>query len=603
MRGSEVSMVFQEPMTSLNPAFTIGRQIADVVHEHRGGSTRAAWARAIEMLDHVGIPNASARARDYPHTFSGGMRQRALIAMALACEPRLLIADEPTTALDVTVQAQILDLLRRLREELDMSVLFVTHDLGVVAETCDRVVVMYAGQVVEESDVHDAFVHPGHPYAEALLRSMPQNAAPRAALAVIPGQVPQPNALPPGCRFHPRCSYVEEQCKVTPVPLTQAADGRRTRCIRSGELTLQGVATIATIGPGASATSASSASPSAPLVEVRNLAKAFPLRRGLLQRARAHVRAVDGIDFSIRAGETLGLVGESGSGKTTTGRLVLRLVEPTRGAVLFDGVDVVTLNRRQLRALRRHMQLVFQDPYSSLDPRVRVVTTVGEPLEAHEGLRGRELEARVATVLEQVGLDQSFLRRSPHELSGGQRQRVAIARALAVEPALVVCDEPLSSLDVSTKSQVINLLADLQRRLSLTYLFISHDLAVVRNISDRIAVMYLGRIVEIGDAEQVWAHPAHPYTEALVSAVPIPDPRARDRKRLVLEGDVGSSIDPPSGCRFHTRCPYVMEICREVDPPEFTTPSGTLVHCHLHTSGPRLAGRSVTTLAAQASTG
>jgi peptide/nickel transport system ATP-binding protein len=596
LRGDELSMVFQEPMTSLNPTFTVGRQIADVVREHRGGSDRAAWTRAVEMLDRVGIANASARARDYPYTFSGGMRQRVLIAMALACEPRLLIADEPTTALDVTVQAQILELLRSLRTELGMGVLFVTHDLGVVAEICDRVVVMYAGQVVEEAAVDRFFAAPRHPYGEGLLASMPQLAARHARLPVIPGQVPPPDAWPTGCRFHPRCAYALDGCRIAPIAFTATPEGDHYRCQRADELQLAGTNTRRAPASGSDPPPARPTASSPVLVEVRDLAKAFPLRRGVLQRVRARVRAVDGVDFTIRAGETLALVGESGSGKTTTGRLVLRLVEPTRGSVWFDGTDVMSLDRRRLRALRQHMQLVFQDPYSSLDPRVRVVTTVGEPLEAHEGLRGTALEDRVTAALAQVGLDRSFLARSPHELSGGQRQRVAIARALALEPALLVCDEPLSSLDVATKSQVINLLADLQARLGLAYLFISHDLAVVGTISDRIAVMYLGRVVELGDAETVCTKPAHPYTEALLSAIPVADPRARRRKRIVLEGDIASPLDPPSGCRFHPRCPYTMDICRAVDPPPFSTPDGTTVHCHLHTTGPQLAGRSVASL-------
>jgi oligopeptide/dipeptide ABC transporter ATP-binding protein len=338
----------------------------------------------------------------------------------------------------------------------------------------------------------------------------------------------------------------------------------------------------------------------APLVEARDLAKLFPVRAGVLGRTRMRVRAVDGIDLDLRAGETLGLVGESGSGKTTTGRLVLRLITPTRGSVSFEGTDVLALDRRDLRRLRRRLQVVFQDPYSSLDPRVTVVRTVGEPLVAHDRLSGSALEARVVELLGQVGLDRSVLGRRPHELSGGQRQRVAIARALALDPTLLVCDEPLSSLDVSTKAQVINLLTELQARLGLTYLFISHDLAVVRTISDRIAVMYLGRIVEVGDADTVCDAPTHPYTEALLSAIPVPDPAARGRPRRVVQGDIASPLEVPAGCRFHTRCPYVMDVCRTEDPPPFTTPAGTVVHCHLHThpDGPRLAGRPVTGLAA-----
>src|ERR1700683_5466764 len=426
VRGNEVGMIFQAPMTSLNPTMTVGEQIAETVLLHRGADHKTALARAIEVLGLVGMPRPEERVSHYPQQLSVGMRQRVLIAMALACEPRLLIADEPTTALDVTVQAQVLELLRSLRTELGMGVLFVTHDLGVVAEICDRVVVMYAGQVVEEAAVGRFFAAPHHPYGEGLLASMPQLAARHARLPVIPGQVPPPDAWPTGCRFHPRCAYALDGCRVAPIPFTATPDGDHCRCQRADELQLAGTNTRRAPASGSDPPPARPTASSPVLVEVRDLAKAFPLRRGVLQRVRARVRAVDGVDFTIRAGETLALVGESGSGKTTTGRLVLRLVEPTRGSVWFDGTDVMSLDRRRLRALRQHMQLVFQDPYSSLAPRVRVVTTVGEPLEAHEGLRGTALEDRVTAALAQVGLDRSFLARSPHELSGGQRQRVAI---------------------------------------------------------------------------------------------------------------------------------------------------------------------------------
>ena len=596
LRGDELSMVFQEPLTSLNPTFTVGYQIADVVRTHRRVNARTARARAIELLDRVGIPGAAARARSYPHELSGGMRQRAVLAMALACEPRLLVADEPTTALDVTVQAQILELLRSLRAELGMSVLFVTHDLGVVAEICDRVVVMYAGEIVEHAAVQPLFDRPRHPYTEALLRAMPQAAARGSALAVIPGNVPSAGEVLPGCRFSPRCGYARDECRHAPIAL-RSIDGTTTRCIRAKEVQLSGV----TRGARADSVATPLRAQARALVEVRELAKRFPVRGGVLGRVRAQVRAVDGIDLDVRAGETLGLVGESGSGKTTTGRLVLRLITPTRGTVHFDGVDVLALDRRRLRRLRRRLQVIFQDPYSSLDPRVTVARAVSEPLVAHDHLKGTALEARVVDLLSSVGLDRSVLARQPHELSGGQRQRVAIARALALDPTLLVCDEPLSSLDVSTKAQVINLLTDLQSRLGLTYLFISHDLAVVRAISDRIAVMYLGQIVELGDADAVCDTPAHPYTEALLSAIPVADPSARGRRRVVLRGDIATPLAVPSGCRFHTRCPYALDVCRTEEPPPFTTPAGTTVHCHLHThpTGPHLAGRPVTDLATE----
>lgn len=597
LRGEAMSMIFQEPMTSLNPAYTVGNQVAETVRAHRHVSRSAARARALEMLERVGIPDPARRAKDYPHAFSGGMRQRAMIAMALANEPKLLVADEPTTALDVTIQAQILELMRSLQRDLGMAIVFVTHDLGVVAEICDRVVVMYAGQVMEESPVGELFARQRHPYTEGLMASIPQVTPPGEPLPVIPGQVPRPDQVPPGCRFAPRCSYADARC-AAPVPVV-GATGTKVRCVRAGELSLAGTrwrppdavreapAPDARPAPGGPA----------PLLRVRGLRKDFPVHSGLLRRTVGYVRAVDGIDLDLAPGETLGLVGESGSGKSTTARVVLRLLEPTAGSVQLEGKELTTLRVAELRRARRSMQIVFQDPYSSLDPRATIADTVGEPLEVHRGLRGRARDTKVAELLAQVALGSHIMSRYPHEFSGGQRQRIAIARALALDPKLLLLDEPVSSLDVSTQSQVINLLTALQDRLGLSFLFIAHDLSVVRHISDRIAVMYLGRIVECGAAEDVYTRPTHPYTEALLSAIPVPDPAVqRQRVRIVLEGDVPSPLHPPSGCRFHPRCAYAMEVCRHVEPVPFTSRRGTVVACHLHTEGPRLAGATVTGL-------
>jgi peptide/nickel transport system ATP-binding protein len=588
IRGDEISMIFQEPMTSLNPAFTVGNQIAEAVRLHRDVSRKQAWARAVEMLDRVGIPDATRRVKSFPHEFSGGMRQRAMIAMALVNEPKLLIADEPTTALDVTIQAQILELLRSLQAEIGMSVIFVTHDLGVIADISDRVVVMYAGQVVEESPVDRLFAQPGHPYTEGLLDSMPQVAIPGESLRVIPGRVPNPDEVPTGCRFQPRCAHGAAECAGAPVMLRSLGSEVSVRCVRQPGLELAGSRWSAAIAaPDAHARPGSDRR----LLEVRGLTKHFAVHSTVLRRTIGLVRAVDGIDFALDEGETLGLVGESGSGKSTVARLVLRLIEPTAGEVVVGGANITRLSSAELRRARREMQIVFQDPYSSLDPRATIAESVGEPLEVHEGITGKARDRRVVELLDRVGLGAHLVRRYPHEFSGGQRQRIAIARALALNPKLVICDEAVSSLDVSTQSQVINLLAELQSELGLAFLFIAHDLSVVRHISRRIAVMYLGRIVEIGDAEEVYRRPRHPYTEALLSAIPIPEPgEQRNRTRIVLQGDVPSPFDAPTGCRFHTRCPYAMEVCGHIDPAPLETGSGTTVFCHLHTEGPKLGG-------------
>jgi peptide/nickel transport system ATP-binding protein len=614
LRGNDIAMIFQEPMTSLNPAYTVGNQIAEQVRTHRQLSKAESWKIATEMLDRVEIPNAANRARDYPFAFSGGMRQRVMIAMALSCSPKLLIADEPTTALDVTTQAQIVELLHTLQREEDMAMIFVTHDLGVIADVADDVVVMYAGQIVEQTQSATLFTQPRHPYTEALLSSIPQLTPPGEPLHFIPGIVPRPDQVPPGCRFNPRCDYAVEACTISPVELRAAATpgavadatppatptGRRSqliplsRCLRQDELTLA----------GARATVTSAATPAAvvpagqePLLLVTGLSKRFPLRSGLLQRVSGSVNAVDGVDLTVYPGKTLGLVGESGSGKSTLARLVTRLIEPTSGQVVLGGTDITALRGPKLRRERQGMQMVFQDPYSSLDPRQNIVEIIGEPLKIHTSMGRAERQQRVIELLSQVGIGRHVLGRQPHEFSGGQRQRLAIARALALEPGLLVCDEPVSALDVSTQSQVINLLSDLQDRLGLAYLFIAHDLSVVRHLSDRIAVMYLGKIVEEGEANEVYTRPTHPYTAALLSAIPVPDPlHHRQTQRIVLRGEVDTGQAATGGCRFRVRCPFAMDICASVDPEPYLTPSGTTVRCHLHTEGPALAGASVSDL-------
>ncbi len=610
IRGNEIAMIFQEPMTSLNPAFTVGNQIAEQVRTHRHLSKAESWQVAVEMLDRVEIPHAATRARDYPHAFSGGMRQRVMIAMALSCSPKLLIADEPTTALDVTTQAQIVELLHTLQREEDMAMIFVTHDLGVIADVADDVVVMYAGQIVEHTSATALFTRPSHPYTEALLNSIPQLTPPGEPLHFIPGMVPRPDQVPRGCRFHPRCSYAIDACVSTPVSLrppgpagTEPTGGGSSkeepetvlsRCLRQDVLTLAGARGVAEPTTVAAPLAAERG---APLLMVKGLSKWFPLRTGLLQRVSGSVHAVDDVDLRIAPGTTLGLVGESGSGKSTLARLVTRLIEPTNGRVELNGTDITTLRGPKLRRERQGMQMVFQDPYSSLDPRQSILEVVGEPLRIHTDLNRAQRQQRVIELLGQVGIGPHVLGRQPHEFSGGQRQRIAIARALALEPRLLVCDEPVSALDVSTQSQVINLLSDLQDRLGLAYLFIAHDLSVVRHLSDRIAVMYLGQIIEEGDANEVYVRPTHPYTAALLSAIPVPDPdRVRARPHIVLTGEVETGQSSTTGCRFRQRCPFAMDICASVDPEPFVTPSGTTVRCHLQTEGPALGGETVANL-------
>ena len=586
VRGGEMSMIFQDPMTSLNPALTVGEQVAESLRLHQfDGRKEDTWRnavaellprigrddvdeavleRTVEVLSEVGIPEPTARVDEHPHEFSGGMRQRVLIAIALACRPTLLVADEPTTALDVTIQAQILDLIGDLQEELGMSVLMITHDLGVVAETCDRVAVMYAGEIVEEGPVERIFTNPSHPYTYTLLESVPTEEKRR--LQPIEGNVPDLVDLPDGCHFAPRCPWAHEECRRGEIPSLQhgpADVDHSSKCVLDGFDTTE-YGDESALGTGGHEVGDR-------LLEVDGMKKHFSRADGYLDRLLAgeqrSVKAVDGVSFDVYGGETLGLVGESGCGKSTTGRALLQLLEPTDGRVVFAGDDLTALSSDELRARRRDLQMIFQDPMSSLDPRMTVGQIVAEPLQIHDlpaeepddGTGRREQRRRrVDDLLDAVGLDPGQRGRYPHELSGGQRQRVGIARALAVDPDFIVCDEPVSALDVSVQAQILNLLEDLQEEFGLTFLFIAHDLSVVRHICDRVAVMYLGEIVEVADTDELFADPRHPYTQALLSAIPVPDPTADTGDRVILEGDVPSPIDPPSGCNFRTRCPQVI---------------------------------------------
>jgi peptide/nickel transport system ATP-binding protein len=563
IRGRDISMIFQEPMTSLNPILTIGLQITEPLRIHLGMTEQQARDRAIELLGLVGIPDPARRLEQYPHQFSGGMRQRVMIAIGLACNPKLIIADEPTTALDVTIQAQILELMKDLSRRLNIALIVITHNLGVVARYADRVIVMYASRLVEEGDADDVFHRPRHPYSMGLLRSVPRLDRPRGAkLETIEGLPPNAASPPPGCRFAPRCPYKIAICETEPA-LLRTDTGGLSRCHRYAEIA-EGKLTWAAAAAGTARVEGKTGDP---LLSVRNLTKHFEVRGGF-RGASGTVRAVQDVSFDIFPGETLGLVGESGCGKTTVGRLILKLDEPTGGEIVFDRVNLASASSGDMKAMRRKIQVIFQDPYSSLNPRMTVGQIICEPLHVYRLVPGRKQEQeRVAQLLEQVGLRPEMATRYPHQLSGGQRQRVGIARALAMEPSFIVCDEAVSALDVSIQGQIINLLEDLQRRLGLAYLFIAHDLAVVRHISMRVVVMYFGRVMEVADRDTIYSEPLHPYTKVLLDAAPIPDPTVeKGREPRLIKGELPSHLSPPAGCVFNTRCPMASEECRHVVP-------------------------------------
>jgi peptide/nickel transport system ATP-binding protein len=580
VRGRDIAMVFQDPMTSLNPTMTIGRQIAGPVRAHLGSSPAAAMRRAEEVLGLVGVPRPAERLGDYPHQLSGGLRQRVMIAMALACEPKLLIADEPTTALDVTIQAQILRLLDDLTERLNMGMLLVSHDMGVIAGRTDRVLVMYAGRIVEASSTGSLFSGPRHPYTEALLQSIPRlDQAAGQQLYSIPGRPPDLSSPPAGCRFAPRCRHATQECRDQDPVLDGPDPAHSYACFHPRPATPEPAVLAA--GAAAGRSGEATAGDQAPLLELADVHKEFGVHAGVLQRTVASVKAVSGVSFSITAGETFGLVGESGCGKTTIGRLIATLERPGSGSIRFEGTDLGSLSGSRLRRARRHVQLMFQDSYASLDPRMQVGSSIREPLLVqHVGTRATRT-ATVNDLLDKVGLPRSAATRYPHEFSGGQRQRIGLARALALSPQLIVADEPVSALDVSIQSQVLNLMKDLQSDLGLTYIVISHDLSVVRYLADRIGVMYLGKLVEIGPAAEIYARPAHPYTASLLEAVPVPDPRQeRAKNPTVIRGELPSALHPPSGCRFRTRCPMAADRCAEEEPLPRLFGDGHQAACH-----------------------
>jgi peptide/nickel transport system ATP-binding protein len=569
IRGRDIAMVFQDPMSSLNPVLDIGYQMAEPLRIHLGMNTKAARERSIELLQRVGIPDATRRLDQYPHKFSGGMRQRVMIAIALACNPRLIIADEPTTALDVTIQAQILGLMQELSRELGIALVIITHNLGVVARYADRVSVMYAARMAEQADAKALFAQPLHPYTAGLLRSVPRLDRPRGTrLETIDGAPPDLLVPPPGCRFAPRCASRIDVCVQKLPELLEVAPQRWSACIRAAELQQQTTTNMASSAAGVT----KMPDQQSPLLQVRGLKTYFDVGNG-----QPPLRAVDDLSFDMVRGETLGLVGESGCGKTTVGRTLLRLEQATAGQILFDGSEVTQATGETLQRYRRQMQVIFQDPYSSLNPRMTIGQIIAEPLRVYKlQPDAAAAQLRVRELLQQVGLFDYMAERYPHQLSGGQRQRVGIARALALEPSFIICDEPVSALDVSIQAQIINLLEDLQKQLGLTYLFIAHDLAVVRHIADRVMVMYLGRVMEIAGRDALYAEPLHPYTQLLLAAVPIPDPALEaQRVRTVPAGEV-TAPSSSSGCVFQARCPRATDECghhvpqlREIKPGHY----------------------------------
>ena len=585
VRGREMAMIFQEPATSLNPVLSVGRQIVEVLERHTPMQGTAARLRALELVDAVGIPDPARRLDEFPFQLSGGMKQRVMIAMALAGDPRLLIADEPTTALDVTIQAQVLGLLGQLQRDRNMGMLLINHDLGIVSQLAQRVGVMYAGELVEVAARGAFFASPKHPYTHKLFAALPRPERRGGTLETIPGSVPPLTTIFSGCRFAERCPRAWAHCREEVPAWHVASDGHAVRCHlydpeQAGESGRHRAA--ASVAPFSTDTGSTSPPAGVPLLEVADLKMHFPIRKGVLKRVAGQVKAVDGVSLRLTLGRTLALVGESGCGKTTAGKAILQLLRPTGGSVRFESEELTALPPARLRALRADMQIVFQDPYGSLDPRMRVGDIIEEGMAALDTASGRAArDRRIDELLERVGLSAGMRGRYPHEFSGGQRQRIAIARALAVAPRLLVCDEPTSALEVSVQAQILNLLRELQASLGLAYLFITHNIAVVEYLAHEIAVMYLGRIVERGTVEEILQDPKHPYTEALLSAVPRLDAEGQ-RPVIVLKGDMPSPAHPPAGCHFHPRCPLAMPQCARAYPAETQLGGARSVRCFLY---------------------
>lgn len=567
LRGTKVGMIFQDPLTSLNPTMKIGLQVCEPLRVHEKLSKKEALARAIEILKRVGMPRPEVVINNYPHQLSGGMRQRVMIAMALVCKPRILIADEPTTALDVTTQMQILDLIDELRDEYQMGVILITHDLGVVAGHTDRVAVMYAGRIVETAPTKTLFTEPKHRYTSSLMAALPERAlAAGTKLFSIPGAPPSLTNLPVGCRFAARCLWATDECRAS-YPELGGDDNHTFSCFHPVQ---EGDESPAVLQAQLDSGKAEDAVEGAPqishevLLNVKEASREYESAgSGFFKRDKGVVSAVDRVSISVKKGETYGLVGESGCGKSTMGRLIAGLEPPSGGAIELDGRDLATLKGRDAVRIHRDVQMMFQDSYAAMDPRMRIDQILAEPMSIQKTGNARQIAERIMEILEQVGLTEEILDRYPHEFSGGQLQRIGFARSLTLAPDLIVADEPVSALDVSVQAQVLNLMKDLQQELGLSYLFISHDLAVVQYMADRIGVMYLGRIVEEGPAREVVKNPKHPYTKALIDSIPVPDPEfVHDESAIKLTGEPPSAVNPPEGCRFRPRCPFAGEECK-----------------------------------------
>ncbi len=577
VRGGRIGMIFQEPMTSLNPVKTVGYQLMESIVLHCKASKQEARKRAAELLEQVGIPDAANRLDDYPHQFSGGMRQRIMIAIAIAGNPDMIVADEPTTALDVTTQAQILDLLKSLSRKNHSALVMITHNLGIVAKYAQRIYVMYAGNIVESGTTLEIFKSPSHPYTRGLLKAIPRLDVESDRLTPIEGTPPSPSDRKPGCQFRDRCKYACNQCEKGSTPtLREISTGHFVACfLNANELDTQERAW----------TAAEKKQKAIPLEQVvmkaENICVSFPIKKGLFMKKVGSLNVLQNVNFQLHKRETLGLVGESGCGKTTTAKAVLKLLDEAKGSVYLDGQEILSIPEHKFRRERRRIQMIFQDPYSSLDPRKTAGSLVGEPLYPYGLVKSNaEYDRRVDELFRMVGLEPSMRERVAHEFSGGQRQRIGIARALACKPEIIICDEPISALDVSIQAQIINLLEDLQNELNLSYLFVAHDLSVVKHISHRVAVMYLGMIVELTSSEDLYNNPLHPYTQSLMCAVPLPDPEAENNsKKVVLKGEVPSIIKRPAGCPFNNRCDYATDACCNAIPSLKEVQPGHFVAC------------------------